>query len=474
MKFTPNVSVPLLFVVFGAVLQGCGGAAPETATANASPTPSSIAVSSAAVSSVISSSSSAPQSSDDNVAESSLRSSSSAYQRVSRSSKSAAESSIASSVAIAPSLPSPSAGNPSQPGKPQAKSLEPRSITLSWEPSLSTKGILAYKIFRNGFNIATIEGDQTQYESKNLVPEDTYTYFIVALNRDNLWSKESESTTFTTPKEMVSSSTGLSSRSSIQSSSAASSSIALSSSQSSARQSSRSSSSSFSSSSMISSALSSSKSSTLSSSSASSRANQSSALSSSSRSSMASSSSASSTPDVIAPTKVTALKSSNETQTSLLIGWDASTDAVGVAKYEVMRDGSKIATLSAATLTFNDSGLTAGKIYKYKVLAYDAANNFSTSDELIVSTKSAAGTTWTISWTHPDSRENGAVLGVHEIGGYEIRYKKPTDARYTYVDVKGNGTTEYVVPRATLDGADIQIAVYDTNGVYSRFVDVKP
>lgn len=145
-------------------------------------------------------------------------------------------------------------------------------------------------------------------------------------------------------------------------------------------------------------------------------------------------------------------------------------------KYEVLRDGVKIATLPSTTLSYNDTGLTAGTIYKYKVSAFDAAGNFSTSDEeLVTSTKAKpSSTTMTISWNHPTARENEDVLTINEIGGYEIRYKQPTDTKFTYVQVPGNATNEYVAPRTTLENALIEIAAYDTNGLYSRFVEVKP
>jgi hypothetical protein len=149
---------------------------------------------------------------------------------------------------------------------------------------------------------------------------------------------------------------------------------------------------------------------------------------------------------------------------------------VGVVKYEVLRDGAKVASLPSTTLTYNDTGLTAGTIYKYKVSAFDAAGNFSTSDEeLITSTKTnAKPMTITLTWSHPTARENGDPLGIEEIGGYEIRYKLPTDTQFTYIQIPGNTTTIYMAPRITMDTALIEIAAYDTNGLYSRFVEVKP
>ncbi|HEU5109155.1 MAG TPA: glycosyl hydrolase [Micromonosporaceae bacterium] len=57
------------------------------------------------------------------------------------------------------------------------------------------------------------------------------------------------------------------------------------------------------------------------------------------------------------------------------LAWNASTDNVGVAGYYLVRDGRRIATLSAGTLTYTDTGLTSGRRYYYEVRAFDAAGN---------------------------------------------------------------------------------------------------
>jgi hypothetical protein len=73
-------------------------------------------------------------------------------------------------------------------------------------------------------------------------------------------------------------------------------------------------------------------------------------------------------------------------------------------------------------------------------------------------------------WTHPNQREDGQYLELDEIGGYEIRYRKSTDSRYTYILINSNKVTEYT--HADVNDTEFEIAVFDTNGVYSRFVKV--
>ncbi len=77
----------------------------------------------------------------------------------------------------------------------------------------------------------------------------------------------------------------------------------------------------------------------------------------------------------------------------------------------------------------------------------------------------------TIEWAHPTARENGDYLELTEIGGYQIRYKAPTAAVFSYITIVGNGTTSYVFTQSIV-GLQLQIAVYDSSGIYSDFVSI--
>ncbi|CAM5334761.1 Chitinase C [Streptomyces alboniger] len=70
-----------------------------------------------------------------------------------------------------------------------------------------------------------------------------------------------------------------------------------------------------------------------------------------------------------APGKPTA---SGITNTSVKLAWSAATDDKGVKNYDVLRDGAKIATVTATSYT--DTGLTAGTDYSYTVQARDTAD----------------------------------------------------------------------------------------------------
>lgn len=78
-----------------------------------------------------------------------------------------------------------------------------------------------------------------------------------------------------------------------------------------------------------------------------------------------------------------------------------------------------------------------------------------------------------LKWAVPSARENGEQLATDEIGGYELRYKVDNEADYTSVVVDGGYVNTYYFNH--LEGKlTFEIAAYDTNGLYSRFVEIQP
>lgn len=64
-------------------------------------------------------------------------------------------------------------------------------------------------------------------------------------------------------------------------------------------------------------------------------------------------------------------------QTQVDLAWSASTDNVGVAGYQIVRNGSPLANVGGSSLTYTDSTVTAGTAYAYTIRAFDAAGNYS-------------------------------------------------------------------------------------------------
>lgn len=92
------------------------------------------------------------------------------------------------------------------------------------------------------------------------------------------------------------------------------------------------------------------------------------------------------------PTNVTATAMS---PTQVNVAWAASTDNMGVAGYNIFRNGAHIGT--SATATFTDTGLASNTTYSYAISAYDNAGN--TSAQSTSTTVTTPTTTITIGET---------------------------------------------------------------------------
>ncbi len=96
--------------------------------------------------------------------------------------------------------------------------------------------------------------------------------------------------------------------------------------------------------------------------------------------------------DVTAPSTPINLMSSNTTQTTTDLTWDAATDNIDVTGYDVYNNGALIGT--TANIAYTVSGLTASTSYTFTVIAKDAAgNSSSSSNPTNVTTLALAGDT---------------------------------------------------------------------------------
>lgn len=86
------------------------------------------------------------------------------------------------------------------------------------------------------------------------------------------------------------------------------------------------------------------------------------------------------------PTTPGNLQMTANTFSSITLSWSASTDNVGVTGYRISRNGTVITTTSSSSLSYIDSGLTAGTQYSYSVVALDAVGNASPAATLNAST----------------------------------------------------------------------------------------
>ena len=89
------------------------------------------------------------------------------------------------------------------------------------------------------------------------------------------------------------------------------------------------------------------------------------------------------------PTAPSSLRTTAVTDTSIGIGWAASSDDVGVTGYGVYLNGTKVSTTQAVSA--NVSGLACGTSYTLAVDAFDAAGNHSAATSITASTAACAG-----------------------------------------------------------------------------------
>lgn len=100
--------------------------------------------------------------------------------------------------------------------------------------------------------------------------------------------------------------------------------------------------------------------------------------------------------DTQAPTVPTGLTVTAPTASSLTLNWSASTDNVGVTRYDVYRGATLVS--SPGGTSYIDSGLAASTTYAYRVRACDAANNCSAQSAAVNGT-TTSGSTSTLDWT---------------------------------------------------------------------------
>ncbi|GAA4244960.1 fibronectin type III domain-containing protein [Dactylosporangium darangshiense] len=179
--------------------------------------------------------------------------------------------------------------------------------------------------------------------------------------------------------------------------------------------------------------------------------------------------------DTVPPAAPAGLTVTGTGTTTVSLSWSPSSDNVGVAGYDVLRNGAPVATVAGTG--FGDVGLTPGTEYTYRVVARDAAGNASSPSAPVTVTTVAdtspptapgslrsAGTTAsqvTLQWSAStdnvgvvryDIRRNGAIIGTASGTRYTDTTVAPGTS-YTYTvtafDTAGNQATSAPVSVTT-------------------------
>ena len=137
--------------------------------------------------------------------------------------------------------------------------------------------------------------------------------------------------------------------------------------------------------------------------------------------------------DVEAPSVPVSVRAIGGDSASISITWNPSTDNVGVTGYTVYRGGQAVGNVT--TNSWTDRNLTAGILYTYAVVAYDAAGNRSAMSSLLsVAWSANEATTDT---TAPTAPRDLQVTGV-TASSVSLAWSPSTD---------DTGVTEYHVYR---------------------------
>jgi hypothetical protein len=83
------------------------------------------------------------------------------------------------------------------------------------------------------------------------------------------------------------------------------------------------------------------------------------------------------TTDTQRPTDPALISAIAKAANEVNLTWTASSDNVGVAGYQIVRNGAVLTAVSATARAYTDRAVNAGTTYYYTVRAFDAARNYS-------------------------------------------------------------------------------------------------
>jgi len=180
-------------------------------------------------------------------------------------------------------------------------------------------------------------------------------------------------------------------------------------------------------------------------------------------------------PDVTAPSIPANLTATAASSSRIDLAWSASTDDVGVVGYEVRRDGTLVATVTATTHA--DTGLSPATLHAYTVSARDAAGNVSAASSPASATTTGGGGGPGVPRLvqHLSSTSNAIGKSI-DLGGNDFRFTLPEPvlagnalvlgvaygasgvlAATPVTDTNGAWPT---APAATVVGADHRLAIF--------------
>lgn len=113
---------------------------------------------------------------------------------------------------------------------------------------------------------------------------------------------------------------------------------------------------------------------------------------------------------------------------------------------------------------------TNGSAFQSASDAQESAGAASDNDTSGNSGNSSAPRSVSLYWSAPMQRINGEDITVEDLGGFEIRYRKESDASYTRIVIDNPAIDQYHIDGLEGDDYRFEVAAFDENGLYSDFV----
>ena len=364
-------------------------------------------------------------------------------------------------------LPLPDIIPPTVPTNLQASNITTTSVTLSWGPSSDNVGVVGYRVFRNGTQVATVTSG-TSYPDTNLTPNTTYAYSVCTYDQAGNNSPQTaplnvitlplpDTTPPSVPTNLVAS--GITSTSMLISWSASTDNVVVAGYRI------------FRNGTQVATVTSGTSYQNTNLTPATAYTYTIRAYDQAGNNSAQSSPLSATTlppPDTTPPSVPTNLAASGITSTSVTISWSASTDNVGVVGYRIYRNGTQVAATTPGT-SYQDTNLTANTTYAYTVSAYDQAGNSSAQSISLYATTSGTPPppvySVTLAWDAPTTNVDGSPLT--NLAGYWLYYGTTSGVFTTNINI-GNVTT-YTIANLPYGTYYFAVKAYNSANNFSEY-----
>jgi chitodextrinase len=92
---------------------------------------------------------------------------------------------------------------PTKPANLRVATLTPHDVTLAWDPSHDNSGTFSYKVIASWGSTYTVPQTQTTFTALEVVPANTYSFYVYAVDGSGNVSQRSNTLTVTTPPDTI-------------------------------------------------------------------------------------------------------------------------------------------------------------------------------------------------------------------------------------------------------------------------------